>query len=74
VEERLKQELAMRVRFRNVSCRAISAIKGDYELFARCVPAREMSGDLYDFFPSSDGKLALFVGGCGRQACRRRYS
>jgi serine phosphatase RsbU (regulator of sigma subunit) len=32
------------------------------DLFARCTPAREVSGDLYDFFPLPDGRLAFFVG------------
>jgi sigma-B regulation protein RsbU (phosphoserine phosphatase) len=33
-----------------------------YELFAAVYPAREVSGDLYDFFPLDDGRLAFFVG------------
>jgi serine phosphatase RsbU (regulator of sigma subunit) len=33
-----------------------------FELFARVYPARQVSGDLYDFFPLSDGRLAFFVG------------
>jgi phosphoserine phosphatase RsbU/P len=33
-----------------------------FELFARVHPAREVSGDLYDFFPLDDGRLAFFVG------------
>ena len=32
------------------------------ELFARCHPAREVSGDLYDFFKLNDSRLAFFVG------------
>ena len=32
------------------------------ELFAQCLPAREVSGDLYDFFRLGDGRLAFFVG------------
>jgi sigma-B regulation protein RsbU (phosphoserine phosphatase) len=35
---------------------------GGYELFATVYPAREVSGDLYDFFPLDDGRLAFFVG------------
>lgn len=35
---------------------------GGYELFASITPAREVSGDLYDFFNLPDGRLALFVG------------
>lgn len=33
-----------------------------YELFASIIPAREVSGDLYDFFRLPDGRIALFVG------------
>jgi sigma-B regulation protein RsbU (phosphoserine phosphatase) len=32
------------------------------ELFARVHPAREVSGDLYDFFVLPDGRLAFFLG------------
>src|SRR5262249_51961998 len=32
------------------------------ELFARVHPAREVSGDLYDFFRLPDGRLAFFLG------------
>ena len=35
---------------------------GGPELFARVQPAREVSGDLYDFFPLPDGRLAFFLG------------
>lgn len=35
---------------------------GGYELFAIIYPAREVSGDLYDFFPLDDGRLAFFAG------------
>jgi phosphoserine phosphatase RsbU/P len=63
-EERLHQELALareiQQSFLPRDFRPVKA--GDYELFARCSPAREMSGDLYDFLPLPDGKLALFVG------------
>jgi serine phosphatase RsbU (regulator of sigma subunit) len=33
-----------------------------FELFARVDPARQVSGDLYDFFPLADGRLVFFVG------------
>jgi serine phosphatase RsbU (regulator of sigma subunit) len=36
--------------------------KDKLELFARVHPAREVSGDLYDFFRLPDGKLAFFLG------------
>jgi phosphoserine phosphatase RsbU/P len=32
------------------------------EIFARVQPAREVSGDLYDFFALPDGRLAFFLG------------
>ncbi len=32
------------------------------EVFARVQPAREVSGDLYDFFPLPDRRLAFFLG------------
>jgi serine phosphatase RsbU (regulator of sigma subunit)/pSer/pThr/pTyr-binding forkhead associated (FHA) protein len=63
-EERLHQELALareiQQSFLPREFRPLDA--PGYELFARCSPAREMSGDLYDFFALPDGKLALFVG------------
>lgn len=33
-----------------------------FDLFASLVPARDFSGDLYDFFSMPDGRLAFFVG------------
>jgi sigma-B regulation protein RsbU (phosphoserine phosphatase) len=33
-----------------------------YELFASVTPARQVSGDLYDFLPRGDGRLAFLVG------------
>ena len=33
-----------------------------FELFAHVEPARQVSGDLYDFFPLGDGRLVFFVG------------
>ena len=34
----------------------------DCEIFADLHPAKEVSGDLYDFFPLADGRLAFLVG------------
>jgi serine phosphatase RsbU (regulator of sigma subunit)/pSer/pThr/pTyr-binding forkhead associated (FHA) protein len=36
--------------------------KAGPELFARVHPAREVSGDLYDYFPMAGGRLAFFLG------------
>jgi serine phosphatase RsbU (regulator of sigma subunit)/pSer/pThr/pTyr-binding forkhead associated (FHA) protein len=36
--------------------------KSGFELYACVHPARQVSGDLYDFFPLSGGRLAFFVG------------
>ena len=38
-------------------------VPGGYELYAVVYPARDVSGDLYDFFPfGDDGRLAFFAG------------
>jgi serine phosphatase RsbU (regulator of sigma subunit) len=34
----------------------------NYEIYANIHPAKEVSGDLYDFFPLDDGRLAFLVG------------
>ena len=33
----------------------------DFSLFAECIPAREVGGDFYDFFPVSGGRIAFLV-------------
>ena len=38
------------------------ADKDGFELYARIQPAREVSGDLYDFFRLADGRMAFFLG------------
>jgi serine phosphatase RsbU (regulator of sigma subunit) len=62
-QERLRQEVMMA---RDIQAQFLPAafdVAGPgTELFARCVSAREVSGDLYDFFPLPDGRLAFFVG------------
>ncbi len=63
-EERLLQELALareiQQGFLPTDFRPTEG--AGYELFAQVAPAREVSGDLYDFFPLADGRLAFFVG------------
>jgi serine phosphatase RsbU (regulator of sigma subunit) len=63
-EERLRQELAMardiQLGFLSTDYPLVSRV--GFELFARVWPAREVAGDLYDFFPLADGRYALLLG------------
>jgi serine phosphatase RsbU (regulator of sigma subunit) len=63
-KERLRQELALAREIQQGFLPAVfpRAEEHGYELFAQVYPAREVSGDFYDFFPLGDGKLAFFVG------------
>jgi serine phosphatase RsbU (regulator of sigma subunit) len=63
-KQRQDQELAMAREIQQGFLPAeFEQFKGaGFELFARVLPAREVSGDLYDFFPLGDGRLAFFVG------------
>jgi serine phosphatase RsbU (regulator of sigma subunit) len=64
-EERFRQELAMAREIQQGFLPSDFSPLGDrddFELFARIYPARDVSGDLYDFFPLEDGRLAFFVG------------
>jgi serine phosphatase RsbU (regulator of sigma subunit)/pSer/pThr/pTyr-binding forkhead associated (FHA) protein len=63
-EERLRQELAMAREIQESFLPTDFAplARDGFELFARVCPAREVSGDLYDFFPLGDGRLAFFLG------------
>jgi sigma-B regulation protein RsbU (phosphoserine phosphatase) len=63
-EERLHQELRLARDIQQSFLPADFEVykDGDPELFARVHPAREVSGDLYDFFPLPDGRLAFFLG------------
>jgi sigma-B regulation protein RsbU (phosphoserine phosphatase) len=63
-EERLRQELALA---REIQQGFLPAEFGDFsregfELFAAVHPAREVSGDLYDFTRLNDGRLSFFIG------------
>lgn len=63
-EERLLQELALareiQQGFLPTEFDALRPL--GFELYARVHPARQVSGDLYDFFLLDDGRLAFFVG------------
>jgi serine phosphatase RsbU (regulator of sigma subunit)/pSer/pThr/pTyr-binding forkhead associated (FHA) protein len=63
-EERLRQEVLLARDIQQAFLPTDFAVPGvnNAELFARVHPAREVSGDLYDFFPLPDGRLAFFVG------------
>ncbi len=63
-EEKLRQELAVAREIQQGYLPTDFAAVGgsDFELFARVHAAREVSGDLYDFFALPDGRLAFFVG------------
>jgi serine phosphatase RsbU (regulator of sigma subunit) len=63
-EERLHQELllARDIQMSFLPSQFDGFAGNDPELFAKVHPAREMSGDLYDFFVLPDGRLAFFVG------------
>src|SRR5581483_11653272 len=63
-EERLRQEVLLARDIQQAFLPTDFAVPGvnNAELFARVQPAREVSGDLYDFFPLPDGRLAFFLG------------
>ena len=62
-EERLRQELLMARDIQQMFLPSeFDLIGPGAELFAKCLPAREVSGDLYDFFRLDDGRFAFFIG------------
>jgi serine phosphatase RsbU (regulator of sigma subunit)/pSer/pThr/pTyr-binding forkhead associated (FHA) protein len=62
-EERLRRELALaRDIQRGFLPTNFPAGEHGFELYARIHSAREVSGDLYDFFPLKDGRMAFFIG------------
>jgi serine phosphatase RsbU (regulator of sigma subunit)/pSer/pThr/pTyr-binding forkhead associated (FHA) protein len=62
-EARLRQELMVAREIQQQFLPTDFGVGGRrYELYARVHPAREVSGDLYDFFPLPDGRLAFFLG------------
>ncbi len=63
LQAQLKKELAMAREIQQSFLPTnFTPLQSGYELFAVVYPAREVSGDLYDFFPLDDGRLAFFVG------------
>ncbi len=62
-EERMRQELLLARDIQSQFLPHDFTLAGaQAEMFANCLPAREVSGDLYDFFRLPDGRLAFFVG------------
>jgi phosphoserine phosphatase RsbU/P len=63
-EERFRQELALaRDIQQGFLPTNFASLGGErFELFARVYPARQVSGDLYDFLSLPDGRLAFFLG------------
>jgi sigma-B regulation protein RsbU (phosphoserine phosphatase) len=63
-EERLHQELALAREIQQgfLPREAEGLSHGDVEIYGRVFPARQVAGDLYDFFPVPGGKLAFFIG------------
>jgi serine phosphatase RsbU (regulator of sigma subunit)/pSer/pThr/pTyr-binding forkhead associated (FHA) protein len=63
-EERLRQEVALAREIQQgfLTTEFPDPAEAGFELFARVLPAREVAGDLYDFFRLADGRLAFFVG------------
>ncbi|MFM7152089.1 MAG: SpoIIE family protein phosphatase [Gemmataceae bacterium] len=62
-EERLRQEIMLA---RDIQQQFLPSdfdiIGPGAEIFARCSPAREVSGDLFDIFRLKDGRIAFFIG------------
>ncbi len=63
-EERLRQELmlAREIQEGFLPTRFPTPEADGFDLYAHLWPAREVAGDLYDFFPRPDGSWAFFVG------------
>jgi serine phosphatase RsbU (regulator of sigma subunit) len=63
-EERLRQELALAREIQQGFLPAEFPVPAQvgYELFARVSPAREVSGDFYDFWQLDDGRLVFIIG------------
>jgi serine phosphatase RsbU (regulator of sigma subunit) len=63
-EERLRRDLALGrdIQFGFLPTDFTSQPGTDYEIYAHIDPAKQVSGDLYDFFPLDDGRLAFLVG------------
>ncbi len=63
-EERLHQELALAREIQQgfLPLQVEGPPHSGVEIFGRVFPARQVAGDLYDYFPAPDGRLAFFIG------------
>jgi sigma-B regulation protein RsbU (phosphoserine phosphatase) len=63
-EERLRQELAMAEDIQQgyLPDELEGFPAADFEVCGRVFPARQVAGDLYDFFRAPSGRLAFFIG------------
>lgn len=63
-EERLHQELALAREIQQglLPQELVGFPQAHFEILGRVLPARQVAGDLYDYFPTSEGKLAFFIG------------
>jgi serine phosphatase RsbU (regulator of sigma subunit) len=61
-EERLRQELLLAREIQQQFLPTEFSSLPGIEIFAQVNPAREVSGDLYDFFKLPDGRLFFFLG------------
>jgi phosphoserine phosphatase RsbU/P len=63
-EERLRQELSMAQEIQEgyLPDELEDFPDADFEIFGRVFPARQVAGDLYDFFRTPGGRLAFFIG------------
>lgn len=63
-EERLMQELALAREIQQgyLPQRLEGFEKPSFEVLGRVYPARQVAGDLYDYFRMPDGRLAFFIG------------
>src|SRR5262249_31115412 len=63
-EESLRRDLALGrdIQFGFLPTDFTPPLGSSYEIYAHIYPAKQVSGDLYDFFPLGDGRLAFLVG------------
>ena len=73
---RIAGELEAAQRIQTASLPRADLLRGDEraDLYAALTPAREVGGDLYDFFMLDDDRLFLLIGDVAGKGSRRRSS